>query len=288
MSSSDPRADLWTVRTPTGAQICRREGDHYVRVRTPWLREQAALLMLFVGNDFRARYRAQAMGVIWSLLQPLVMMSILSLIFSRLRANEPNYPVLLLIGLLVWQWVSQALNSSTLSFVLNADMVKRTVFPRALLPLASVLSYGMNALVESIVVLAMIPFFPRAFQLSTSLLAIPGLLLCLVLLLAGVALAASVLNVIYRDVAYLVSTSLLLVYWLTPVIYLPTDPPERWRPILALNPLSGIITGLRDAIVHGASPSLVDWLRIVGPTLVVLLVGINLFRHFEREMLDHV
>lgn len=288
MSQDQTRADLWTVRTPSGARICRRQGDRYERVRTPWLREQASLLLLFVSNDFRARYRAQAMGVIWSLLQPLVMMSILSLIFSRLRASEPNYPVLLLIGLLVWQWVSQALNASTISFVLNADMVKRTVFPRALLPLASVLSYGLNALVESIVVLAMIPFFPRAFQVSGSLLAIPGLLLCLVLLLAGVALAASVLNVIYRDVAYLVSTSLLLIYWLTPVIYLPTDPPERWRPILALNPLSGIITGLREAIVHGAAPSLLDWARIVGPTFVILLLGIGLFRHFEREMLDHV
>jgi ABC-type polysaccharide/polyol phosphate export permease len=282
------QTELWTVRTPQGARVCRRAGEGWAPARTPWLRAHAALLRLFVGNDFRARYRAQAMGVVWSLLQPLVMMSILSLVFSRLRASEPRYPVLLLIGLLTWQWASQALNAATISFVLNADMVKRTVFPRALLPLASVLSYGMNAMVESLVLLALIPFFPFAFKLTPALLVILPLLGCLVLMLAGAAVAAAVLNVVYRDVAYLVSTGLLILYWLTPIIYLPTDLPPRFARWLAWNPLAGIITGLRGAISDGTVPDALDWLRILGPTFVIVLTGVIVFRHFEREMLDHV
>jgi ABC-type polysaccharide/polyol phosphate export permease len=281
-------AELWTVRTPRGATVCRRGAAGYQRAQTPWLREHLAMLRLFVGNDFRARYRAQAMGVVWSLLQPLVMMSILSLVFSRWRANEPSYPVLLLIGLLVWQWVSQALNAATLSFVGNADMVKRTVFPRVLLPTSSVLSYGMNAAVESIVLLALIPFFPFAFKLTPALLVVPLVVACLVALLAGAAAVTSVLNVIYRDVAYLVSTGLLILYWLTPIIYLPTDLPERWRAILNWNPLAGIVTALRGAICDGTVPTAMDWVRIVAPTALVLLLGVVVFRHFEREMLDHV
>ena len=281
-------AELWTVRTPRGASVCRRDAAGYRPAETPWLREHAALLRLFVGNDFRARYRAQAMGVVWSLLQPLVMMSILSLVFSRWRANEPSYPVLLLIGLLVWQWVSQALNAATLSFVSNADMVKRTVFPRVLLPISSVLSYGLNAAVETLVLLALIPFFPFAFKLTPALLVVPIVLALLVLLLAAAAAVTSVLNVIYRDVAYLVSTGLLILYWLTPIIYLPSDLPERWRAILMWNPLAGVVTALRGAICDGTVPTAMAWLQIVAPTAVALLLGVVVFRHFEREMLDHV
>jgi ABC-type polysaccharide/polyol phosphate export permease len=281
-------AELWTVRTPRGASVCRRVPSGYERAQTAWLREHASMLRLFVGNDFRARYRAQAMGVVWSLLQPLVMMSILSLVFSRWRANEPSYPVLLLIGLLVWQWVSQALNAATLAFVSNADMVKRTVFPRALLPLSSVLSYGMNAAVETIVLLALIPFFPFAYKLTPALLVVPLVVACLIVLLAGAAAVTSVLNVIYRDVAYLVSTGLLILYWLTPIIYLPTDLPERWRAVLMWNPLAGVVTALRGAICDGAVPTAMDWVRIVAPTTLVVLLGVVVFRHFEREMLDHV
>jgi hypothetical protein len=147
--------EVWTVRSPDGARSCRRvagpDGGAFVPARTPWLRDRLALLRLFVANDFRARYRAQALGVLWSLLQPLVMMTILSLVFTRaFNATEPHFPIFVLIGLLVWQWTSNALNAATAVFVMHADMVKRTVFPRALLPLAAVLSYGVNAAVESL------------------------------------------------------------------------------------------------------------------------------------------
>jgi ABC-type polysaccharide/polyol phosphate export permease len=281
--------DLWVMRTPEGTKICRRDGDTFVPARSPWIGEQLALLRLFVVNDFRARYRAQALGVVWSLIQPLVMMGILSLVFTKaFRSTEPHFPVFLLIGLLVWQWVSAALNASTYAFMGNADMVKRTVFPRMLLPLATVLSYGINAGVESIALLALIPFFPGAFHLSWALLGIVPLLLCLVVLLGGAVLAISVLNVIYRDVAYLVSTSLLLLYWLTPIVYPPQFLPEPWRALFAWNPLYGIITGLREMILQERFPDLASWGRLGSVTLLAALVGVAVFRRQETEMLDHV
>jgi lipopolysaccharide transport system permease protein len=107
-------------------------------------------------------------------------------------------------------------------------------------------------------------------------------------LLTGIALAASVLNVIYRDMAYLVSTGLSLVYWLTPVVYPPSMLPERWRALFAWNPLSGVMMGVRDALLRGTAPSGEAWLQLVVPTLLVLLVGVAIFRRHEREMLDHV
>ncbi len=287
--SPHPLPDLWTVRSAAGARVCRREGERFSPAQRSWLREELSLLRLFVGNDFRARYRAQALGVLWSLLQPLVMMAILSLVFTRaFHSDEPHFPIFLLIGLLVWQWTSNALNAATLSFVGQADMVKRTVFPRALLPLSSVLSYGVNAAIESLALVALIPFFPGAFIASPALLAIPGVLACLVVLLAGASLAVSVLNVIYRDVAYLVSTSLLILYWLTPVVYPPHILPERFQGYFAWNPLGAILNSLRGIIMHGRFPDVFDWLHMALPSLVVAGIGGMIFRHQESEMLDHV
>ena len=281
--------DIWIVRTPSGARACRREGDRFIPASRAWLRDQISLLRLFVGNDFRARYRAQALGVLWSLLQPLVMMTILSLVFTKaFRQTEPNFPIFLLIGLLAWQWTSNALNSAALAFVGQADMVKRTVFPRALLPLASVLSYGVNAAIESLALIALIPFFPDAFHASWALLAIPGLLFWLIILLSGIALAVSVLNVIYRDVAYLVQTSLLIIYWLTPIVYPPTLLPERYRTFFDWNPLAAILTGLRAIILHGEFPTRFDWLHAAVPSVVMAIIGLAIFRKQESEMLDHV
>ncbi|MEO6954694.1 MAG: ABC transporter permease [Polyangia bacterium] len=286
-----PRAlpTLWTVRTPTGAISCRREGETFIPTSAPWIRERASLLRLFVGNDFRARYRAQALGVLWSLLQPLVMMAILSLVFTRaFRSTEPNFPVFLLLGLLVWQWVSSSLNAATIAFVANAELVKRTVFPRVLLPMSSVLSYGINAAIESIALVALIPFFHGAFHPSFALVLVPVVLLVLVTLLSGAALAIAALNVIYRDVAYLVSTGLSIVYWLTPIVYPPTLLPETWRELFSWNPLYGVVTMLRAIVMHAEWPTLSAWIHLLVPTVFVLVLGTALFNRHEREMLDHV
>jgi lipopolysaccharide transport system permease protein len=167
-------------------------------------------------------------------------------------------------------------------------MVKRTVFPRALLPLASVLSYGVNAAVESLALIALVPFFPEAFHFGPALLLIPGVLACLVVLLSGAALAISVLNVIYRDVAYLVSTGLLIFYWLTPIVYPPTMLPERWWPIFSWNPLAAMVTALRDIILRGIAPSPATWLHMAAPSVLIALFGMFVFRQQESEMLDHV
>src|SRR5262249_42190572 len=171
------------------------------------------VLGVLLRNEFRARYRSQALGILWSLLNPLVQMTILSVIFSHVPAFKsaiPHYPVYLLLGVVVWQWFSTGVNSATQSFITHADIVKRTVFSRQLLPLATALSYGINFAMESALVLALALVWPHAFRLTPALLLVPLILAILALLLVGVVLATSVLNVIYRDVAFLVSTALTL------------------------------------------------------------------------------
>lgn len=247
------------------------------------------VLWVLTRTEFRARYRAQALGIIWSLLNPLVMMAIISVIFTQVfRSKEQHFPIFLLIGLLVWEWFTSAVNTATASFVANADIIKRTIFARALLPISIVLSFGINFCLASLVLVAFIPIFPGAFCLSWALLLVPVYLALAFVMMASIALATSVLNVIYRDVSYLVNTALLILYWLTPLVY-PLDViPEPYRMLLQANPIAGILNALRRAIMHGETPSALGWAGMVLPTALLLLIGWRIYRHYEHMVLDYV
>jgi ABC-type polysaccharide/polyol phosphate export permease len=252
---------------------------------------QSSLHVLWVltRTEFRARYRSQALGLLWSLLNPLVMMGIISLVFTHLfRSQEKHFPVFLLMGLLLWQWVTGAITAVTTVFIGNADIIKRTIFLRQLLPTATVLSYGINFCIESIALLMFIPIFPGAFKLTPALLLVPVLLGLLALLLIGIGLAVSVLNVIYRDVAYIVNTGLLIFYWLTPVIYPLEVIPYPFRTVLKFSPLAGLFTALRNAIMHGTYPTPLGWAGVIVPTALALLIGWRIYRHYEPMVLDYV
>jgi ABC-2 type transport system permease protein len=254
-------------------------------------RRQSPLHVLWVltRTEYRARYRSQALGLLWSLLNPLVMMGIISLVFTHLfRSTEQHFPVFLLMGLLVWQWVTGAINAATSVFVNNADMIKRTIFLRQLLPASTVMSYGINFCIESLALLLFLPIFPGAFKLTPALLLVPVLLVLLALLLIGVGLAVSVLNVIYRDVAYMVQTGLLISYWLTPVFYPLEVIPYPFRTVLKFSPVAGILVALRRAIMHGGYPTLMGWAGIVIPTALTLVIGWRIYRHYEHMVLDYV
>ncbi len=262
---------------PSGAAAPRTTGWH--------------VLSVLLRNEFRARYRSQALGILWSLLNPLVQTTILSVIFSHVSAFKsaiPAYPVYLLIGVVVWQWFSTAINTATQSFIANADIVKRTVFSRQIVPLATALSYGINFAMEAGLVLALVAVWPHAFRLSPALLLVPVILVILAALIVGVVLATSVLNVIYRDVAFLVSTALTLLYWLTPIIYPLSFVPRQYLTLYQLNPIASILVALRGCLMDGALPSAMTWVGMVGPTAVMLAAGWLIFRHYERMVLDYV
>lgn len=286
--------EVWTHRRPRGVTYGSLDGS--VRTRAPGGTHPLHVLLVLTRNEFRARYRAQALGILWSLLNPLVQMTILSVIFSHVESFKqriPNYPVYLLIGVVVWQWFSTGIDRATQSFITHTDIVKRTVFPRQLLPLATALSYGVNFAMESLLVLAFALVWPHAFRLTPALLLIPVIVAVLMILVCGIALATSVLHVIYRDVAFIVSTGLTLLYWLAPIIYPvafvdDANIPHVYKTLYHLNPIASILVALRGCILDGTAPSAWTWLGMVVPSLAVLGIGIALFKHYERMVLDYV
>jgi ABC-type polysaccharide/polyol phosphate export permease len=286
--------EVWVHRKPGG--VSYGSLDESVRGRAPRGTHSLHVLAVLTRNEFRARYRAQALGILWSLLNPLVQMTILSVIFSHVDAFKstiPNYPVYLLVGVVVWQWFSTAISTATQSFITHTDIVKRTVFPRQLLPLATALSYGVNFVMEAGLIVAFAVVWPHAFRFTSALLLVPLICALLVVLICGVVLTTSVLHVIYRDVAFLVTTALALLYWLAPIIY-PVSfvddaaVPRIYKLLYHLNPIASLLVALRGCILDGVWPSALTWIGMTVPSLVMLGLGWLLFKHYERMVLDYV
>jgi ABC-type polysaccharide/polyol phosphate export permease len=251
---------------------------------SPW-----SVLLCLASNEFHARYRAQALGVAWSIVNPLVQMALISTIVGRLlHGRVEHIQVFVLIGIIVWQWVLNGLNAATSSFVQHAEMVRRAPFARPLLPMGVLLSYAINLGMDLSLLTLLSALWPSAFRFSLALLAVPVLLALLFVALAGIALATSALNIIYRDVAYAVSTALSLLYWATPIVYPLEVVPEPYRSLLRLNPLTNLIGALRNAIMNGQFPALGEWAALIAASGALLGLGWLVFRAVQPTLLDHV
>jgi ABC-2 type transport system permease protein len=247
------------------------------------------ILWVLVVKDFKARYRAQALGLFWSFAHPLVMMVTITVAFKYvLKVQIENFQIFYLIGSVIWQFFSNSVLATTGSMIENSGLVKRTTFPRFLFPIAAILSHLIHFGLEMVLVFAFFFLFPRAYVFNASLFALPLLVLLLIVMLIGVGLTTSGLNVRYRDVYYLVTSTLTVLFWLTPVLFETEMAPSWLRPVLRANPVGGVIEGARDIIMHGEWPRLSDIAPGALTGLVVFFVGCAVFRRQNLHIADYV
>jgi ABC-type polysaccharide/polyol phosphate export permease len=256
-------------------------------VSVAWhLRETLWVLVL---QDFKGRYRAQSLGLFWSLAHPLVMMLSTTIAFKYvLRLQIEFFPVFYLIGAIFWQFFSNTLTATTGSILNNGGIIKRTNFPRFLFPVSTVLSNFIPLAMELFLVFGFFFLFPGAYHFGAALLALPLLAFLLILMLIGVGFITSVLNVKYRDLYYLVTSVVAVAFWGTPVLYSTAMAPGWLRPLLRLNPVGGIIEGARDVIMHGEWPSAEYVLPAAVTGVIVFIVGCVVFRRQNLEIADYL
>jgi lipopolysaccharide transport system permease protein len=246
-------------------------------------------LWILVLKEFKSRYRAQALGLAWSFAYPLIMMATVSLAFVYiLKIRIPNFTVFYLIAAVFWQWFNNAAIAATGSFVENASLVKKTAFPRYLFPVAAVLANGINFILEWILVFGFFFVFPDAYHFSYKLIALVPLCLLELLLLIGVALCTSTLNVRYRDVYYIVTSVLTFGFWLSPLLYSTEMAPPVLRVILRLNPLAGVMEGARAIVMKGEWPNVASLAPALVVAIVVFLAGCAIFRKQNLALADYV
>lgn len=252
------------------------------------------LVRNLVVSELKARYKASVLGFVWSLLNPLGMMLVFTVVFSFLLVDKnriEKYPLFLLCGLLPWNYFSAAVMGSVNSVVGNANLVKKVHFPREVLPIAGVIAQLVNFLLAFIVLFAALLVFRAHF--SPWLWLLPVVILIETCFALGIALILSTLNVFYRDTMMIMDVIMLAWFFLTPVVYSVEAFPRaytllgyvvdvrRWAYIL--NPMASLINVYRDLLFLGTRTNLDFFLRTTITALVILVFGYWFFiRYSDR------
>ncbi|MCS7087398.1 MAG: ABC transporter permease [Thermoflexales bacterium] len=250
-----------------------------------------SLLRLLVMRDLKVRYRGSALGVLWSFLQPLGMMVVMSFVFgviNRGPAEIERYNVFILSGLLAWNFFAAAVVSGAGSVLSNAALVKKVYFPRVILPLASVVASLVNyALALPMwVVVALVSGHP----LRETLLLLPLVVLMQAVLSAGLAMLLATLNVFYRDTQFIVDLSMLALFFLTPIWYdiaqaqsitLLGQVVELSTWIRRLNPMASLVNLYQDLMYWGRLTTPEFVLRTALTCFAFLAIGWIVFHRYS-------
>ncbi len=268
-----------------------KRGMASLELREVW--EYRELLLFLAWRDIMVRYKQTALGVTWVLLQPVVTILVFGVLFGGLLhvpSGDVPYPVFSFAALLPWNFFAGALNRSSTSLVGSANLITKVYFPRLIVPLSAVLS-GFVDLAVSFVVLALLMAY-YGIGVTPALLLLPVFALWAALTALAFGLWLSALNVRYRDINYLVPFLVQIWMYVTPVIYGTTLIPARFRFLLGLNPMTGVVEGFRWALLGSAGQTLQVQVWIYGLSILVLVVtlisGLIYFRTTERTFADIV
>ena len=243
-----------------------------------------------VRRELRQKYKGSALGIGWYLINPLVLMGAYALVFEVLLdvADEPDYPIFLLAGLIVWVFFSQALLAAAPSLVLNAPLVRKVRFPRETIP-ASVAAVQLVTFLAMLVLLLPVALVLRD-SLDPALLLLPVVVAFLFCLVLGLSMLVSVLHAHFRDVEPVLAAGLLPWFFLTP-LYLPIDDfpgiddHEFLGDLLEWgNPIAPFVESVRTIVWAGEAPDVAHLAYVVGAGVVALALGAVMFRRMERDL----
>lgn len=207
-----------------------------------------------IHRDLTIRYKRSVLGFLWTMLHPLLMMLIFLVVFSNMfRFATPHYETYFLSEYIAWTFFAQTITQVMVSVAWNGPLMKRIRVPPSIFTLSSTIS-GLVNLFLSIVMLLLIMFITGA-PLRPTLLFLPVSLLIVATFTFGVSLALSALSVFFADLREMIQAALPALMYLTPIIYPISIIPDRWRPMLALNPLAYVLEIVRDPIYYGILPS---------------------------------
>jgi ABC-type polysaccharide/polyol phosphate export permease len=242
-----------------------------------------------VVRDLKVRYKNSVLGVLWSLLNPLLMTLVFTVVFTlMIPSSIKDYPVFFMCGYLPWTFLASSLTGATGSIVSNSNLIKKVYFPREILPLADVLSNLIHFLVALIVLFALIFVFQR--DLTAAVLMLPLIIVTQIMFITGLAFLLSTANVFYRDTQHILAVVMQAWFFLTPIFYPITVLPDNaqmlgytvniqlW--IRRLNPMASLVASYRDVLYRGEPTGLDFFFRTFVTCLAALIVGYLVFCRF--------
>ena len=266
-----------------------------LRMRELW--DFRELTQNLVARNLKVRYRNSVLGVVWSLLNPLLMMLVFTAVFTVMRGEDVGiYPVFILVGLLPWQFFANSVGGATGSIVSNAPLINKVYFPREILVLSEVLSQLVNFLIALLVLVPILLLFHIAF--TPWILLLPLMIVIQFIFTLGIAFIVATANVFYRDVQMIMEVVLLAGFFLTPVFYSLDILPRSyqlfginldiWRLVRYLNPMASIIDNYRVIVFYGAPPAWDFVFRTFITAIFFLATGLFVFYRYHTRFSEEV
>ncbi len=247
-------------------------------------------LTSLTAKEFKVRYRNMSLGILWSLANPIIVMSVLTFVFTFIIQNAKQYfPLFLLMGILPYNFFCLAWTTGTTSITDNAALVKKISFPRELVPFASVLANALHYLIQlGLLLLA------TGIVIGPSLLWLwlPVIFVLQILFVSGLSLCSAAFNVYFRDTRYVVESATLVLFWLVPIFYSfgeieqMTQGYSFLRTVLSYNPLAATIFCIRKILLYG---EFFDWstlIKLTGASMSSMMIGLLYFRRVQSDFAD--
>ena len=253
-----------------------------------WKGDYLFLLQNLVLKDFRIRYRNMSLGILWSLINPLVMMGVLTFIFGRVfgRENGSAYPLLILSGLVPYNFFTAAWLSGTTSIIANAQLVKRVPVPREVVPIAAVFSNCVHLAIQVALLLALTFFF--RFPVNRFWLWLLPLWLLYIAFVCGISLLSSAISVFIRDTQYVVESFNVVLFWLVPIFYSFEIIPPKYAAVYRFNPVAALVLAMRNILLEHQAPPATLIENMVIAAAVALGIGLLVFGRLKRSFYEYI
>lgn len=245
------------------------------------------LLKNLVERDIKVKYRRSALGLIWSVLNPLLMMLVLTAVFSYMFKQQIEYfPVYLLSGQLIFNFFSEATNLAMDSLLANAGLIKKVYIPKYIFPFEKVIFSLVNVMFSLIPLVGVIIVMRVPVTPWILLSPIPILFLFIFNLGAGMILASLV--VFFRDIKHLYGIILLALTYMTPIFYPESLLPERVQWVIRLNPIYWFVGMFRQVVLYGKAPTAIQWMATSFSAIILFIIGLFIFKKTQDRFILYI
>ena len=252
------------------------------------------LMKQLIMRDFKVKYKRSVLGILWSILYPVLMMGVMALVFSqmfKMKVDGVNYLVYLMTGLVMFNYFSEASNTAMTSVVTNFGLINKVYIPKYIFPISKVLFVGINfllSLIPLLIIILVTGSGETKCVINVWYLLLPYIFFCMLLFTAGMGLLLSCISVFLRDMFYIYGIILTIWNYITPIFYDISIIPEYLQPIFKLNPLYIFVTGARTIILNAECPSPTNLLAMFLYGFGILLIGSLVFRKKQDKFIYYV
>lgn len=254
------------------------------------------LMKELISRDFKVKYKRSVLGVLWSILQPILMLTVMAIVFSqmfKMRVEGINYLVYLMTGIIMFNYFSEASSNAMTSVVFNFSLINKVYIPKYIFPLAKCLFVGINFLLTlipwfAIILLSHVGLGEFACPINWWYLLIPYVFVCLFMFTLGIGLILACVSVFLRDMFYIYSIIVMIWNYVTPIFYSLEILPTNLQNIFKFNPLYLFITGVRSIVLTGARPSITQMAFMFIYGAATLLIGIFVFKKKQDKFIYYV